>query len=213
MIDEINYCAVIGDIVESKKADDRNKLKDKFKNVIKKINSKYKDVIIADFLVQEGDSVQGLLSSTSISYDLVQDFKEYMKPSQIVFGIGIGTLSTALFANPITSELDGEAYHRAKKMLKRAKNRKPGICYSFADEASNLINTLVYFIESNQSFRTTHQKKIVKLYKELETQEKVAKKLDISQATVSANLKKALYPQIKEAENNIKKYLKVLDDN
>lgn len=208
-----NYCAIIGDIVQSKEVNDRNKLKTKFKNVIEKINSEYENNIIADFLIQEGDSVQGLLYKSSSSYDLVQDFKKYMEPAKIVFGIGIGTLSTTLTADSITSELDGEAYHRAKKMLEKAKKKRPTVCYSFEGQTSDLINSLISFIEINRSSRTDHQKEVVKLYKKFKNQEKVAKKLNKTQATISSILNKALYHQIKEAESNIKKYLKTLDSN
>jgi hypothetical protein len=209
----MNYSAIMGDIVDSKKLKNRNQVTIKLKDVLEKINQKYKDELAAKFIVYEGDALQGLITDSSISYQLVKEIKEKLKPIELVFGIGIGELSTDISGNPITFELDGEAYHRAKDMINRAKKKKPTICYSFNNPASNLINSLIYFIESNESHRTKKQQKTIDLYENLKNQADVAKKLDINQATVSRNLNNALYYEIQNAENNIVNYLSSLNNS
>ena len=222
----MNYCALIGDIVDSRQIEDRENLKVELKEVIAKINNRYENQLAADFMIYAGDEIQGLLSEPSLSYEIIKEIRDLISPIEIVFGVGIGELSTDLPSQPITWELDGECYHRARNILKEAKNKQPGICYSFgySDDskdkmesetvlapASKLINSLIQFIESNLEHRTKRQKQMVKLYEKYRAQKKVAESLDVTQGAVSKVLNKALYYEIKEAERNIVDYLESID--
>lgn len=205
-----SYCAVIGDIVDSRNLNDRGEVTAQLKQAIADINLKYSSYITADFSIYAGDEIQGLLSAPGVSYKLIQELKKYMKPIKLVFGVGVGPLATEISKRPITWELDGKVYHRAREMVNRAKKKKPSICYCLENSVGDLINSLIYFIESNREFRTKHQQKVVTLYKKYGTQKKVAERLDISQATVSSILNKALFQQVNQAEENINSYLNSL---
>ncbi|MCK8817147.1 SatD family protein [Natroniella sulfidigena] len=202
-----DYCAIIADIVNSKKIDRRNDAKDKLEKAIDKINLKYKRELVAKFSIYAGDEVQGLLANPTRSYQLIKDLQKEIAPLELTFGVGVGSISTEIPDEPTTWELDGPAYHRARKMIKQAKKKKPSICYSFEEAVDDLINSLIYFIQSNKEFRTNRQQKVVSLYKKLNNQKEVAKKLDITQATVSKILAQSLYHQIQKAENSINNYL------
>lgn len=206
----MSYCAIIGDVVDSRNIENRNELTIELENSIDKINSKYKDSLIAKFMINSGDEIQGLLETPKYSYRIIKEIRKIMGKTDLVFGIGVGKVSTEIpkkFENVISVKLDGEAYHRAKDMLIKAKKKKPTICYNFADPAYSLVNSLIYFIELNQSFRTKRQEEIIELYKKFNSQTKVAEELGISQATVNEHLKKSFYYEIKEAEQEIESYL------
>jgi len=107
------YCAIIGDIVKSKKLKEyRDEVQRKFKKVIAEINenSKYRSCIESRFTVTLGDEFQGLLNDAAITYEIIQDIKEKMKPIDMVFGVGIGTMDTP-FEKDIAIGSDGPVYH------------------------------------------------------------------------------------------------------
>ena len=53
------------------------------------------------------------------------------------------------------------------------------------------------------------QKEIITKYKELSSQYKVAEEVGITQTTVSVLLSRSLYYEIKDAEEQLKKFLKI----
>ncbi len=199
----MKYCAVIGDIVGSKKLkEQRNQVQEKFKDVISKVNNKYSQYIESKFTITLGDEFQGLLNDASISYEIIQYIKENMMPVNLVFGVGIGTMETT-FSKDISIGSDGPVYHYARKMCERAKKKKPSICYysdSFEDE---LINSTIYLIESSIQRRTAIQLEVVKLYKEGKTQNEISKILEKDQSTISRILKNSFYDEVRFAEKQI----------
>ena len=209
----MSYCAVIGDLVASKEISDRGQAQARVKEVIAEINNKYKEELAAKLMIYAGDEVQGLLATPAVSYKLVQELKRKLAPLEVAFGLGVGGLTTALPSNPVTWELDGSAYHQARQMIEQAKKKKPTICYSFdqsivkREGIGALINSLLYFIESNQANRTQRQQQVVKLYQNLQSQEVTAEELGISQVAVSKILNNALYYQVQQAEASLNHYL------
>jgi hypothetical protein len=122
------YCAIIGDIVKSKEIKNRQEIQDRFKRVIEEINNEYSEFIASKFTVTLGDEFQGLLYTPHISYHLIKDINKKMNPIGLVFGVGIGTMDT-YFNKELSIGADGPAYHYARKMVGRAKKRKPSVCF------------------------------------------------------------------------------------
>lgn len=216
----MNYCAVIADVVNSRLAADRRQVKQEMTTAVNRINSEYQTALTADFMIYAGDEVQGLLATPSVSYKLITDLRSYFSSVQLVFGVGVGEVTTEIPPDPVTWELDGPAYHRAREMIKQAKKKKPSICYSLGpeddlavDRAADLINSLLYFIESTVQNRTQRQKEVAQLYNEYGSQEKVAAKLGITQPGVSRILSKGFYSEVKQAEGSIRNYLQEFDKN
>ena len=58
---KVPYIAIIGDIVNSKKLDDRNAVQINLKSLLKRINEKYTEDIASNFMITLGDEFQGLL--------------------------------------------------------------------------------------------------------------------------------------------------------
>ena len=65
------YIAIIGDIKNSKKIQDRNRFQQKFKKILDQINIKYADSIASNFTITLGDEFQGLLLSGKYLMDII----------------------------------------------------------------------------------------------------------------------------------------------
>lgn len=65
------YCAIIGDINESRKLEKRGAVQKIFERAVEQINKTYQDEIASKFLITTGDEFQGLLQTPAKSYHLV----------------------------------------------------------------------------------------------------------------------------------------------
>lgn len=201
------YCAVIGDVVNSRQIENRQVFQNRFRKVISSVNQKYSQYIASNFTVTLGDEFQGLLSTPYISYEIIKDIKEKLYPTNLVFGIGIGQMYTD-FSKEISIGSDGPVYHYAREMVTKAKKKKPTVCYKSNSIEDDLINSLIYFVESCELSRTKRQSHIVELYNNLESQREVAITLDIKQPVVSRALKDSFFHEIFVAEQSIINFLK-----
>ncbi|MDQ0337388.1 hypothetical protein J2S00_000158 [Caldalkalibacillus uzonensis] len=202
----MNYCAIIGDIVGSKNIKNRKKVQEQFQSVIQMANDQYDAYIASYFTITLGDEFQGLLYTPSICFDVIDFIKEKMKPVDLVFGIGVGSMETS-FSKTVAIGSDGPAYWYARKMVEKAKLKKPSICFFSDSPEDELINALILFTEACTQSQTKRQQEVVGLYKELGSQYKVAEKLKISQSAVSVTLQKALFKEIEHSQKVIKRFL------
>lgn len=202
----MNYCAIIGDIVGSKKIKNRQEIQDHFNKVIYNTNKKYNESIASKFTITLGDEFQGLLYHPSLSLEIVEYIREEMHPVELVFGIGIGKMETT-FSKEFSIGSDGPAYWYARKMVDKAKNKKPTICYFSDSPEDELINSLILFNESCIKAQTKKQQEIIKLYRQLGSQYKVAEKLCITQSSVSTTLQNALFKEIESSKESIRSFL------
>lgn len=203
----MNYCAIIGDIVGSRDIKNRQEVQDQFKAALKKANKKYDSYIASNFLVTLGDEFQGLLNKPSLSLEIIEFIREKMHPVELVFGIGIGPMETK-FSKDSSIGSDGPAYWYARKMVEKAKYKKPSICLFSDSLEDELINSLILFVETSTNSQTKKQQETVKLYKEFGSQYKVAESLNISQSAVSGTLQKAFFKEIKSSIDSISEFLK-----
>lgn len=201
------YCAIIGDIVNSKKIPNRQEIQDLFFSVLMEINMEFDNNIASDFTITLGDEFQGLISKPSLSYEIIKKIKQKMSPIDLVFGVGIGGMSTRI-QKAISIGSDGPAYHYARNMVEKAKKKRPSIRYYSGGTSDELINGLLYFTESCINSRTAKQVEAVKLYDELKSQKEVANRLNKTQGAISGILLNAFYYEVANAEEEIRLFLK-----
>lgn len=115
------YIAVIGDIIESKKLENRFESQKRLKNLLEDINCKYSNDIASKFMITLGDEFQGLLNNGKNTIHMIQYIQIKMYPIQIRFGIGIGKIDTEI-NQIIPFGADGSAYHNARNMINNLKN-------------------------------------------------------------------------------------------
>ena len=115
------YIAVIADVVGSRglDPDSRSLLQEELQEFLLTVNEGYADSIAAAFVITTGDEFQGLLKDASMVPDLLWAAKTQVKRTGIRFGIGYGTLHTALLAEAVG--MDGPAFHNAREAIVVAK--------------------------------------------------------------------------------------------
>jgi hypothetical protein len=203
------YVAIIGDIVQSKKLNNRDEVQKKLHNVLSSINTKYSDYIASNFMITLGDEFQGLLKSGESILNIINEIENKMSPVQIRFGIGIGEITTDINRD-IPLGTDGPAYHNARKMIdnlksmeKKAKIGNTNIMIASQGENSNtdiLLNSIFLLCSTIKSKWSSRQREIVLAYIESDnSQIKTAEKLGIKQSSVNKGLSNAGYYSYKSA--------------
>ncbi len=211
------YVAIIGDIVDSKKIDDRKVIQQKFKKVLADINVKYSEDIASKFTITLGDGFQGLLKSRKNIMKIICEIEMAMTPIELRFGIGIGNISTDINLDN-SSEIDGSAYHRARKMIKEIESKKFQyterhssimICSEENNiEIDELLNSILSVCTALKSKWTDRQKEIIYAYlSNDENQYKTADILNIGQPSVNKALSKARFYSYKSAIDTVDSFL------
>ena len=148
---------------------------------------------------------------------IISEIEMEMSPIELRFGIGIGDVSTDInFDN--SSEIDGSAYHRARKMIKELESIKSQyterqanimICSEIYNlEIDELLNSILSMCTALKSKWTDRQKEIIYAYlSNDENQYKAADILNIGQSSVNKALNKARYYSYKSAIDTVSSFL------
>lgn len=192
------YCAIIGDINQSRTLERRARIQDKFKEAVSVINKEFRNDIASKFLITLGDEFQGLLTTPLHNYQLICRFQELIEPVSFTFGVGIGTLATPLNTKEAIG-MDGECFHRARNAIQQAKKEKKKLVYDFDDPAVVLVNAIAASVDAYGKLLNPTQQKIVELRKKGLTQRAIAKKLRITKQAVSKAISTTLIKEMEES--------------
>jgi DNA-directed RNA polymerase specialized sigma subunit len=150
---------------------------------------------------------------------IICEIEMAMTPVELRFGIGIGDISTDInFDN--SSEIDGSAYHRARKMIKEIESKKFQyterhsnimICSEDNIEIDELLNSILFVCTALKSMWTDRQKEIIYAYlSNDENQYKAAHILNIGQPSVNKALSSARFYSYKSAIDTVNSFLSKL---
>ena len=115
------YFAIIGDIVDSRKILGRNEVQIQMQQVLNNVNNTYDKYIASNFTITLGDEFQGLLSSASKIFEIIDFIRYSLYPINLRLGIGIGDMSTSFqWSTSIGS--DGPAYWAARQAINTIHN-------------------------------------------------------------------------------------------
>ncbi|MCE5305687.1 SatD family protein [bacterium] len=147
------YYAIIGDIINSKKIEDRYAAQVQLNSALKNINHLFKEDIASDFIITLGDEFQGVLHNAMNVMEITDRIKFQMDPIQLRFGIGIGDISTPINRRASLGS-DGPAYWYAREAINLINGRKNRIIIQTGSQIGtiNLINSSLSacdFIEDN----------------------------------------------------------------
>ncbi len=205
------YCAIIGDIIGSRKLEDRQKVQKNFLAMAKKANRLYKKDIASPFTVTIGDEFQVLLKCSHIAPIVIDYVKREMTTAELVFGVGMGEIVTDI--NPkLAIGMDGPAFHFARNAIEQAKKKRPRIIYQSDSIGICMVNSLNYFIESCTERRTRRQKQVLEYLSRELTQEAIAHELGITQQSVSDIIRLSYLSEVEDARRAISLYLKDIDN-
>ena len=110
------YCAIIGDIINSKKIRNRNLIQEKIKEILCLVNKRYEDNIASPFAITLGDEFQGLLKDCSVSLEIITLINLKMYPIKIRYGIGVGNITTEINKEACIGS-DGPAFWNARQAI------------------------------------------------------------------------------------------------
>jgi len=211
------YVAIIGDIKESKKINNRNEIQKKLIQVLEEINLKYDTDISSKFIITLGDEFQGLLCNGANTLRIISEIERKMYPIKIRFGVGVGTITTEV-NKEMSLGADGPGYYKARNAIEYLKDNEKKNQTNTADirfevDSENqsttiMINTILSLLTAIKDLWSDRQREIIwDMLEHQDSQVDVAKRLKIKQPAVQKSLAKGKYYAYKDALETIGKAL------
>ncbi|MFW5891069.1 MAG: SatD family protein, partial [bacterium] len=197
------HIVIIGDIINSKKINNRKKAQQKVKSVINNVNRKYQHYLESPFEITLGDEFFGVLTRHEVILDLIQYIDVQFSEIDIRYGIGYGESQ---------SNKKGMGYKNALKAVKIAKKNKFKVHYIANEQESIFFDiislTLHLYFRILNNFNNRQRYIVYQLVKG-KTQNKIAETLNTSQSSISQSLNRInwrLLLKVYELYNNISSY-------
>lgn len=216
--DKKQYIAIIGDIVDSKKIQDRGKVQVRLQDTLSAVNMLYNNSIASNFIITLGDEFQGLLKNGEDTMKILEQIEYEMYPVKIRFGIGIGEITTEI--NPKMSlGADGPAYYNARQMieeLKLIKNKTSEYDIKLKSEkdCDILINVIFSLLYALKKHWTDRQREVVHAsYYYTVRQSRIAEMFNMTQPTIQLILKRANYIKYRNAMETLEKIFSEIKEN
>lgn len=207
------YCAIIGDLIDSKsiEREQRKQLQKQLQILLEEINSEYMESIASRFIITLGDEFQGLLNAAWLSVDIVVKIIQALYPYRVRFGIGINDIYTDIDVDKALGS-DGPAYHFARSAINDQKKREHketffSIRYQTKEYDTGLLNTICQSLDFLTRQWTDKQRKTVfAMSKKDNNQTKVSEFLDVAPSTVTRSLKSSSYEDYSQILESLKTY-------
>lgn len=209
-----SYIAIIGDIKDSKKLENRKVIQERLSEVLNQINNKYINAISSKFMITLGDEFQGLLCNGRDTIHIISEIKRVMHPVKIRFGVGIGSISTEIYKD-IPLGADGPAYYKAREAIEYLKQKEKRNQTEAADirlemdggenlAAVTMVNTILMLLTVIEDSWSERQREIISdMLIHQDSQAESAKRLNIKQPTIQKTLAKGNYYAYKQALDTI----------
>ena len=181
-----SYLAVIGDVVQSRATDDRQRLQDRLSQGLDRVNEQHSGILAARFVLTLGDEFQGLLSSSEPLIQLLGQLRAAAHPAELRFGLGIGALHTEL--RPEALGMDGPCFHRARSAIERARERSTPL-EAETPESRPVLEVYSLLYGELRGRWTTRQRQVHDLSMSGLDGRTIAETLDISPSAVSQHLR------------------------
>lgn len=190
------YIAVIGDVVASRRAEERSKLQERLRAALKGVNKEFSWLVLAGFLITVGDEFQGLLGGAEEIDRLVAMLRARMSPVELRIGLGYGPLDTPL--QPQAIGMDGPCFHRARAAIERAKAEGTAVEVELGRTAPAFeVYSLLY--SELRGRLTRKQRRVLDMAGLGMEGVRIASQLEISPSAVSQHLRAAGYDSIRKA--------------
>lgn len=198
----------IGDIIESKKLEDRKNQQEHIQSVFDKLNEKFKSIILSNFTLTLGDEFQVILKPDKKIFRLI-DALQIELGLEFRLGIGHGEIVTDI--NPeLSIGADGPAFWNAREAIEEVHSQNWGgkcnLLFKSGEAAHDrILNTLILSQELIKSDWTSKQKETATAIMQLDNpydfqQKDLAQQMKISESSLSkrlsaGNIKAYLYTQ------------------
>jgi len=185
-----NYLIIIGDIIDSKKIRDREKVQNQLRIAFSKLNKQLKD-IISPFTITLGDEFQVVLGNSKDIFQILLTISEAIFPYNIRYSLSIGRISTKINRKNAIG-MDGPAFHTARKGVETLKINKSVFSLKTESKQYDLLisasmNIIFYEIYKYKS--TNRAELFVKTLMGIK-KDKVAEVHGVSRQNISKNIKR-----------------------
>ena len=203
------YVAILGDVVGSKKIEDREDFQNRLQKACDRVNQAFAKDIYAKIKITKGvDEISGILTKIANVYQMINMISEDIYPNLMRFTVVYGPLDTALESKD-AAKIDGVAFHKAAELILHLKKTTEFVIVDIGDLLiDRLLISQMNLVAFLKRMWTKRQFEVVNLYEKLGNQEEVAKRLKITQQTVSRIISTANYDEISKAEQSINDALK-----
>jgi hypothetical protein len=203
------HLAILGDVVESRKASDRPGLQARLKDVLAEVAGRAPDpaLRVAGPEITGGDEFQVLLAAGAgavgaSALAFLRELTEDLRPFRLTFGLGLGEISTG----PVTTvrEADGPCFHRAREAIVHAKRTGRWAVVAGAPAgAGQVANALLRLAGETRNGWTDRQVEIVRAHRTRPLRKDVAAALGVSPSVVTESLKAARFDAVREADDAV----------
>lgn len=209
--------AIIGDIINSKKIENRFEVQEQLKIILKEVNCKYKEHIISNWTITLGDEFQVLMKPNLKIFEILDFISYKMSPNEIRYGIGLGSIKTNINYDKSIGA-DGPAYWNAREAIETVYNNNyygtSKIFFLSKGNDDKIINNLLAYTDWMKESWTDSQRKILHTlldnnnYNEKFQQKTLAKQLKISESAMSRRIKSSGIKLYLSSRNNLAKKIK-----
>ena len=189
---------LIGDIISSKKIPDRQKVQEKIRGVLAKLNKENMH-LISPYTITLGDEFQAVLKNARHLFGDIITILYVIFPTKIRFSIGIGDIQTPVNPNQAIG-MDGTAFYNARTGIDKLKECGCLVTIVNPEDACQKLIEQSLFLVSNKivKWKQVRLQIFLDLCKNLPVKQ-MAKKMSITD--------KAIYKNIDDGELKIIKQL------
>lgn len=194
------YIALIGDIIHSKKIEDRTKAQQSLLELLEELNQTYKFCLVSPFTITTGDEFQALFTPNKYIFEIIEQFTVHFS-YPIRFGVGLGEIVTKINRKQSIGS-DGPAYWRAREAIDFIHDKNDygvsKIAVSLKNkEASREVNAILSACSFIESKWTNSQREILVhllkygIYDENFYQKDIGDSLGLDSSAISRRIKSA----------------------
>jgi len=199
-----DHIVLIGDLIQSKKKQNRQKLQKKLLDELEKVNQEFESQILAPLKLTRGDEFEGVFKNFTACMAAFEEIEAGVYPDKVRGGIGIGKINTEITEN--VSHMDGPAFYRAREMIENENESISILLVKGSDlKTNNTVNTVLKLLWALKSEWTKREYEIVNhwIFEDYPTQKKLAEKFGIKRSTVANHLTNAHHKTIRESRKFI----------
>ena len=202
---EPGYCALIGDVVESRRIDGRAEFQNRLQDLIGLLNQEQESALASPLELSSGDEIQGLFLQPQAVVPVAIRLAEDLYPIRIAYGLGYGGVTTEILAH--TYQIDGPCFHKARSALGRTRSEALWLtARGFGDPSDRLISALFQLMHAIRARWTSTQIDYIRRARHM-LQKEVAEELGKSPSAVSESLQAAAFEAVHQGERALKDLL------
>lgn len=136
----MKYAAIMFDVVESRKYQDRYLVQDMLIRCVDYLNDCYGEEIEKDVVSSAGDEFQGLFKNLESAFLYIRKLQLLIYPVKVRCGIGYGEIKYNI-EKWASSAIDGEAYYLARDAIREIGSRRGNsICFNTGSQYDKYLN-------------------------------------------------------------------------